>query len=30
MDFKSFIRNWPGNPRSDLTHLLAQPHVFPP
>jgi adenine phosphoribosyltransferase len=29
LDFKSFIRNWPGNPRSDLTHLLAQPHVFP-
>ena len=28
MDFKSYIRNWPGNPRSDLTHLLAQPHVF--
>lgn len=28
-DFKSYIRNWPGNPRSDLTHLLAQPHLFP-
>lgn len=28
MDFKSYIRNWTGNPRSDLTHLLAQPHVF--
>ena len=29
LDFKSYIRNWPGNPRSDLTHLLAQTHVFP-
>ena len=29
LDFKSYIRNWPGNPRSDLTHLLAQPHMFP-
>ena len=29
LDFKQYIRNWPGNPRSDLTHLLAQPHVFP-
>lgn len=29
LDFKRYIRNWPGNPRSDLTHLLAQPHVFP-
>jgi len=29
IDFKSYIRNWPGNQRSDLTHLLAQPHVFP-
>jgi adenine phosphoribosyltransferase len=29
LDFKHYIRNWPGNPRSDLTHLLAQPHVFP-
>jgi adenine phosphoribosyltransferase len=28
-DYKQYIRNWPGNPRSDLTHLLAQPHVFP-
>jgi len=29
LDFKSYIRNWPGNRRSDLTHLLAQPDVFP-
>jgi adenine phosphoribosyltransferase len=29
LDYKSYIRNWPGNPRSDLTHLLAQPQVFP-
>jgi adenine phosphoribosyltransferase len=29
LDYKSYIRNWPGNRRSDLTHLLAQPHVFP-
>jgi adenine phosphoribosyltransferase len=29
LDFKEYIRNWPGNPRSDLTHLLAQPHMFP-
>jgi adenine phosphoribosyltransferase len=28
-DFKSYIRNWPGNRYSDLTHLLAQPPVFP-
>jgi adenine phosphoribosyltransferase len=28
-DFRSYIRNWPGNKRSDLTHLLAQPEVFP-
>lgn len=24
LGFKRYIRNWPGNPRSDLTHLLAQ------
>lgn len=29
LDFKSYIRNWPGNRRSDLTHLLAQTQVFP-
>ena len=29
LDFTHYIRNWPGNPRSDLTHLLAQPHMFP-
>ena len=29
LDFKSYIRNWPGSPRSDLTHLLAQQLVFP-
>jgi adenine phosphoribosyltransferase len=28
-DYKRYIRNWPGNRRSDLTHLLAQPHLFP-
>lgn len=28
-DFKSYIRNWPDNPRSDLTHLLSQPQAFP-
>lgn len=28
-DFKSYIRNWPGNSYSDLTHLLSQPQVFP-
>ncbi len=28
IDFKSYIRNWPGNRRSDLTHILAQPQVF--
>ena len=29
MNFKGYIRNWPGNPRSDLTYLLAQRDVFP-
>ena len=29
LNFKRYIRNWPGNPRSDLTHLLAQSEVFP-
>src|ERR687885_573681 len=29
LDFKHYIRNWPGKNRSDLTYLLAQPHVFP-
>jgi adenine phosphoribosyltransferase len=29
LDYKRYIRNWPGNPRSDLTHLLAQSDVFP-
>jgi adenine phosphoribosyltransferase len=28
-DLKPYIRNWLGNKRSDLTHLLAQPHLFP-
>jgi adenine phosphoribosyltransferase len=28
-DFKSYIRNWPGNSYSDLTHILSQPQVFP-
>src|SRR5688500_15213913 len=27
--YKNYIRNWPGNRRSDLTHLLSQPHLFP-
>jgi adenine phosphoribosyltransferase len=27
--FKGYIRNWPGNSYSDLTHLLSQPHLFP-
>ena len=29
LDFKRYVRNWPGNPRSDLTQLLAQQQVFP-
>jgi adenine phosphoribosyltransferase len=29
IDFTRYIRNWPGVSRSDLTHILAQPHVFP-
>jgi adenine phosphoribosyltransferase len=29
LGFKSYIRNWPGNRRSDLTHILAQTDVFP-
>jgi adenine phosphoribosyltransferase len=28
-NYTRYIRNRPGNPRSDLTHLLAQPHLFP-
>ncbi|MBV7332314.1 adenine phosphoribosyltransferase [Chloroflexi bacterium TSY] len=26
--YNEYIRNWPGNARSDLTHLLSQPDVF--
>ena len=29
LDYQSYIRNWPGNSYSDLTHLLSQPQVFP-
>ena len=28
-DFKRYIRNWPGNQRSDLAHLQAQRRLFP-
>jgi adenine phosphoribosyltransferase len=29
MSFRRYVRNWPGVARSDLTHLLAQPALFP-